>query len=172
MPLMGIETLKQNLTNPARVYLWEILVPAPIGGGNSDVLTTRCQSTSIPGRSFGEIVVPYKQTAGLKFPGKLTYPHTWECTFIDAEDKAIFDAIYAWKQAIVDDFDGVGQGDNAIKQDIYLTLLTTTGEIYMTIKLVGAYPQEVGNVDLSYDAEDTVKFPVTWSYDRWEQVST
>ena len=169
MPEMGIDTLKSNLTNPARVYLWEIVIPTAIGGGDLTALTTRCQSTSIPGRSVGEILVPYKQTGGIKFPGKLTYPHTWETTFIESEDKKIFDAIYAWNQEVIHDYDGIGAGDTAIKQDLYLTLLTTKGEIYLGIKLVGCYPQEVGNVDLNYDAEDPVRFTVTWSYDRWEE---
>lgn len=171
MPDMGVDILKNNLTNPARTYLWEVIIPNPIGGGDSNTLLVRCQSSNIPGRSFGEILVPYKQTGGVKFPGKLTYDHTWDCVFIEGEDKKIFDAIYGWNQKVVNDYDGVGEGDDAIKSDIVLTLITTKGQTFQKIKLVGCYPQAVGPVALAYDGTDPVRYTVTFSFDRWENVA-
>jgi len=168
MAEMGVNALKNNLTNPARTYLWEMIIPNPIGGGDSETLTLRCQSTNVPGRSFGEIKVPFKQSAGLKFPGKLTYSQIWACTFIEGEDKKIFDAIHAWNQSVINDYENIGEGDTEIKQDLYLTLLTTKGDEALKIKLVGCYPQEVGEVALNYETEDSIKYPVTFSFDRWE----
>ena len=168
MVFMGVNSLKNNLTNPARVYLWEIILPSLIGGGDPVAITIRAQSASMPGRSVGEILVPYKATAGVKYPGKLTYSHTWDVTFIEGEDKRIFDAIHNWNQKIIDDFDGVGDGDDTIKADMLLNLLTTKGVPYNSYKLIGAYPQAVGDIALDYTTEAGVIFPVTFSYDSWE----
>lgn len=165
---MGVDTVKTTLGNAARIFLWEILIPAPIGGGNSEVLTARCQSTKLPGRSFGDILIPFKQTAGFRVPGKLTYSHNWDLEFIEGEDKKVFDAINAWQEAVISSGDGTGGGDTAIKQDIYLSLQTTDGSAYSKIKLIGCYPKEVADVDLNFSTEEVIKFRVTFSYDRWE----
>lgn len=167
---MGADCLKNNLSNPARTYLWEAMFTNPIGGGDADVLMLRCQTTNIPGRSVGEILVPFKQSPGVKFPGKLTVSHTWICSFIEGIDKKVFNAIYAWKQAIVHDKLNVGGPDIAIKSDIYLRLLDTKGVVFLKIKLVGCYPQAVDDVPLAYEDEDTIKYSVTFSFDYWTEV--
>ena len=165
---MSVDSLKANLTNPARAYLWEVIIPTIPAGGDADSIMLRAQSATKPGKSVGAIHVPFKQSGGLQFHGKLTYTHTWECTFIEGEDKKIFTAINGWLQKIVHDYNNVGDGDLAIKSDIYLNLLTTAGEVYQSIKLIGCFPQEVGEVPLSYDEEATIMYPVTFAYDRWE----
>jgi len=170
MARMGIDNLKANLTNPARTYLWEVLIPNVIGGGSdTETLLLRCQSTSIPGRTVEGITVPFKATAGVKFPGRVTFTHTWDCEFIEGEDKAVFQAFYNWLQKIVNAREGVGEAAPDVKVDIVLNLLNTKGEQYNSLKLVGCYPEAVGNVDLNYNASEVVRFTVTFSYDWVEQ---
>jgi len=171
MPSMGVDNLRTNLTNPARVYLWEVVIPNVIGGGaDSATLLVRAQSSAIPGRSHAAITVPYKQTGGLVFPGKVAYSHTWVCTFIESEDKKVHDFIYNWMQLIVHDRDGVGQGDPSIQTDILLSLAGTKGDEYMRIKMIGAYVQDVGDVALTYTDEAMITYSVTFAYNRWERV--
>jgi len=167
MSNMGADSLKNNLSNPARVYLWEVVFSNPIGGGDAEALMLRCQTTAIPGRSVGEILIPFKQSAGVKFPGKLTMSHTWAATFIEGTDKKVFEALHAWEQAIVHDRLNTGLPDVAIKANIYLRLLDSQGDPHLSIKLVGCYPQETAEVPLTYEDEDTVKYPATFSYDYW-----
>lgn len=171
MPKMGADNLKASLSNPARVYLWEVIIPNVLGGGaDPEDLLVRCQSTNIPGRQQGQIVVPYKQTAGIVYPGKLAYGgHTWQSTFVEGEDKVIHDFVYNWQQIVVSDRDGVGNGDENVKADILLSMVTTKGDEYMRIKLFGCYPQEIGDVALSYDTEAMIMYPVTFAFDRWER---
>jgi len=172
MPQMGLDSLKSNLTNPARTYLWEVLVPVPIGNGDSTTYTVRDQSTEIPGRQNPQIKIPYKQTAGIAVAGKLQYDQTWMVTFIEGEDKKVFDAIQSWQQDIVNNVTGIGVGDPLYKTDVYLTTITTAGNTYMKIKLRGAWIQNVGKIGVSYEAgEGTVKYPVTFSFDTWEDAT-
>lgn len=166
---MSADNLKNNLSNPARAYLWEVMFTNPIGGGNAEVLMLRCQSANIPGSSFGEILIPFKQTPGIKFPGKLTVSHAWATTFIEGMDKKVFDAIHAWRQAIVHDRLGIGGPDIAIKANVYLRLLDTQGNVIMKVKFVGMYPQAVDDVPVAMDSEAAVYYSVTWSFDHWEE---
>lgn len=167
---MSADNLKNNLTNLAKVYLWEVLFANPIGGGDAEALSLRCQSTAVPGSSFGSILIPYKQSPGIKFPGKLTMPHTWTCTFVEGTDGKIFDSIYKWKQAIVHDRLNIGGPDALIKADIHLRLQGMDGAVVRRIKLVGCYPELMDDTPLTYENEAGVMFTVTWSYDRWEKV--
>jgi len=168
---MSADVLLNNLTNPAKSFLWTVVFTNPVGGGDGKSLETRCQTASIPGRSVGSIVIPFKGTAGIKFPGKLTMSHTWSMTFLEsAADRKTFDAIYAWKQAIVDAKTGLGGPDSIIKSSIYLKCLNQSGAVWLTIKLTGCYPENMSDVPLSYSSQEQIMFNVTWAYDRWEKV--
>ena len=166
---MGADSLANNLSNPARTYLWEVMFANPVGGGDKDVLTLRCQTTNLPGRSVGEILIPFKASPGIKVPGKLTMSHTWVSSFIEGADKKVFAALHAWQQIITHDRLNIGGPTIAIKTDIYLRLLDTKGAVYLKIRLVGCYVQAVDDVALAYTDEDTIKYSATFSYDFWEE---
>lgn len=161
------DLLKNTLDNPARTYLWDVLIPKPVGGGDRDALQTRCQSVTFPGRSVGIIKVPYKQSAGIQLPGKLVYPHLWKAEFVENADGKIFDALYNWAQSLVHDITNVGVGDAFTKTDIYLSLSDVAAAEWRRIQMKGVFFSEVGDVDLSYDSEGIIKFVATFAYDSW-----
>ena len=171
MPEMSVNALKANLSNPQRDFLWEILIPSPIGDGEVQVYNLRAQSTTIPARGQGAIPIPFKQTAGIMVPGKLSFDHEWACTFIEGEDKKVWDAINSWMNKVVNVGTGVGEGDSEIKTDIYLTLIEVGGDISLKLKLKGCYPKSLEAVPLSYETEAIVKYPVTFSFDYVETSS-
>lgn len=166
----SVNVLKNNLTNPQRIYMWEVLIPTPVGGGQSETFSVRARSAEIPGSSFGTINIPYKQTAGIVVAGKLQYDHKWECVLIEGEDHAVYDALYEWQQQIVNNLTGIGVGDPLYKTDMYIILQDTTGETGMKIKLKGAYIEAIGKVGLDYENEGIVKYPVTFAFDSFEKV--
>lgn len=169
MANMSSDNLRNNLNNPARLYLWDVMFTNPIGGGDAETLELRCQTATVPGRSVGEILVPFKATAGIKFPGKLTMSHNWTATFVEGIDKKVFDALHAWSQAIIDARTGIGGLDTLIKSNIYLRLTDVDGNVFMKIKLVGCYLQAVDDVPLSFETEGVVMYSATFSYDYWEE---
>ena len=167
MTQMGIDALKNNLSNPGRAYLWEVLFAAPIGG-DTNTLLVRCQSTQIPDRDYQDIHIPYKQTGGIQYPGKLTYSHHWDCTFVEGEDRAIFDAIYEWQNRIVNDYTGIGSTN--IKRDVYLHLIDVNGHVSQRIRMIGCYLKTKPAVALAMSSEERITYSVTFSYDSWEYV--
>ena len=167
----GIDVLKNNLTNPARAYLFDVIFPIPMGGGDAETLMLRCQASSIPMVGIGEIKVPYKQTAGTKYHGKVIMDQTWDLTFIEGEDKAIFQEFYNWIKKVVDPKSGIGSPDPDVKTDVILSLKTTADEEYLKIKLRGVWIQRINAVTLDYGTEDPIRLPVTLAYDYWEQLT-
>ncbi|MHA1592007.1 MAG: hypothetical protein ACTSUP_06015 [Candidatus Heimdallarchaeaceae archaeon] len=164
MSQMSINSLKNNLTNPARSYLWEVLFANPLGG-DTETLLLRCRSTNIPGVSLGSILLPYKQTGGVKYPGKKTFSHTWSATFVEGEDRAMWDAFYEWTQSIVNAETGLGSFN--IKTDIYLHLINTDGTVSKKIKLVGCYIESQEDIAITNDTDAEINIAVTFSYDYW-----
>jgi hypothetical protein len=167
---MSNATLKSNITNPARVYLWNVIIAQPVGGGDTTTLMLRCLTSELPGRSFGTIEVPYKQGPNLQYSGKLKYDHTLACTFIESEDNKTFQAFYNWCQSTIHDVTNIGAGDTDIKTDISLQLITTKDEEYMQIKLKGCWVQSMGKLSLDYSTEGVVMLPITFRFDTWEKV--
>lgn len=166
---IGTESLRSNLTNIARVYLWEVEFIDPVGGGDKEALKIRCQSTQRPGRSSGQIHVPYKGTGGIEFPGKVTFLHRWTCTFIEGTDTKISTALLQWQQAILNARTGQGSIDQEIKTNVYLKLLDQKNAVVETIKLVGCFPLDVSDVSLSNAEEAPIVYTVVFSYDYWEK---
>jgi hypothetical protein len=166
---MSVNNLKSNLSNPARDYLFDVIIPNPIGGGDAETLLLRAQSASLPGRGVGVIKVPYKQSAGINFHGKLTYGQAWQVTFVEGEDGRVFDILHAWNQNIIHDVANVGIGDVFIQQDIIFNCLTTRGETWRQIVLKNAFPSNVSDVPMGYDNQQVVRYSVTWTYDSWEK---
>jgi hypothetical protein len=169
---MGVDNLKNHLTNAARVFLWDVLIPVPIGDGDSVTYQIRAQSSEIPARGNEVITIPYKATAGIRVAGKLNYGgNTWECTFIEGEDKKVFDAIFSWQQKIVDNVAGIGVGDPLYKTDVYITLQKVSGETFMKLKMKGAWIQNMGKTALQYGTDETIKYSVTFCFDSVEDAS-
>lgn len=164
MSEMSSDSLKNNINNPARSYIFEVLMPNPLSGDPLTLLL-RCRSTSIPGVSVGSIHIPYKQTGGIKIPGKKTFTHTWSCTFIEGEDRATWNTFYEMAQAIIDAETGLGAF--GIKRDIYLHLQDQDDTISLRIKLVGAYIESQDDVALAHSEEGELNIAVTFSYDYW-----
>ena len=165
---MGVDSLKANLTNPARVYLWDVIIPAPIGTGDTTTYQVRAQTSQVPQVSDAPIHIDYKQTAGVQVSGKKEYEHTWACTFLEGEDHKVYDALYSWTQTIVHDVTGVGVGDPLYKTDVYLNLVTVAGSNYMSVHLKGAWIQTIGTFEVSYATNDVIKYTVTFQFDSIE----
>ena len=169
MGQMGVDVLKNNLTNPARTYLWEFEIPAPKGTGSNDVWFIRAVSAIIPGKSFDDIDINYKGTGGFRVPGRERYSHDFPVTILEGEDKRGFVAINSWQNQIRS-IDGTGEPDSNLKTDGILILLDNKESSWNRIKLTGIYPKSVGDVELSYDNSTNIKFNVVFSYDRWEPI--
>jgi hypothetical protein len=82
----------------------------------------------------------------------------------------VFDALHGWSEAITSAKTGVGGPDVAIKADVYLRCLSMQGEVWMTIKAIGMYVQNVDDVAMNYEDDTSIYFNATFSYDRWEKV--
>jgi len=166
----SVEALRNNLQTPARAYVWRMLIPNPIGGGDIEALRIRCESSVMPGDSHGIIHLDYMGTGGIDVPGRQRYSHTLVLVFREGEDSRVFDSIRAWRDKITDPKEGIGSPDPSVKTDIYLEALTLENNVWKTIKLIGVWPASVADVALTWNSDEVIKFSVTFQYDYWISV--
>lgn len=168
---MSIDVLRNNLTNPAKSYLWAVVFPKIIGGGDGITLATRCQSAGLPGRSTSSIKIPFRGTPGFKVPGQASVSQTWRLDFLESTaDKKTFTALYNWSQVIHNMRTGLGSPDPSVKADLYFQALDQAGATWLTIKLIGCYIEDIGEISVSYSTNSSMMFSATFSYDWWEMV--
>jgi hypothetical protein len=169
---MSVDVLRNNLTNPAKSYLWATVFPKLIGGGDGTALAARCQSAGLPGRATQSIKIPFRGTPGFKVPGKAAMTQTWSLDFLESTaDKKTFTALYNWQQVINNTRTGLGSPDPLVKTDLYFQCLDQAGATWLSIKLVGCYLESMGDISTSYGSNSTMIFSATFSYDWWELVT-
>ncbi|MFA5398500.1 MAG: hypothetical protein WC346_20980, partial [Methanogenium sp.] len=130
----------------------------------------RCKSSVLPGRDFGDIIIPFKQGPGVIYPGKLNLSHHLPLTFHEGEDRAIFLTFYQWMNMIVDIKTGLSQGEPGYRRDLYLNLLNTTGVVAMRYKMTGSYPKLIEEKTLDQSSEKELDFSVVMAFNEWLKV--
>jgi hypothetical protein len=158
-----------NLPDIQRDYMFELWIPN-IQQLNMDDMIIRVRSAAIPGRSNESIESVFM---GMKqfFPGKPVMPYTFACNIEEFEDKKVAKALYSWQQLLFDIEDnGASKGTKKsdVVRDIDLRMYKYNGNILSTIRFFNAWPEIVGDVTLDYTASASVKYPVTFRYDRWK----
>ena len=146
-----------------------------------DDLTIRCRSIAIPGSGFEfyeSNFMGFKQ----KFPIKVKYTNTVTTEFEEFEDQIILKLLYCWKNKIIqqnahamppENMGGDGkmkfQDKMAYKRSITLNLYSFDGwKLQKSIVMVNAWPENVNEVNLTYDSSNSVKYSVDWGFDFWK----
>ena len=147
--------------NPAKQFLWEVLIPAlPIS-------SIKAVSTQFPGSGSTDIDL-YHMGQLAKFAGTVEYEHTWQCTIVESESGDVFNAMYEWKQLVFDQKTGVQADVAAYKRDVMLTMLTSINTPWAKIVLKGAYPKDISTVEIDKSANtEAFKWVIMFNYDFW-----
>jgi hypothetical protein len=160
---MHIQDFTAIVGNPAKQFLWEVIIPAlPFSA-------IKAQSTQFPGVGSTDIEL-WHMGQSAKFVGTVEYEHTWNCSIVESESGDVFNAMYAWKQLCFDQKTGSMQDVAAYKRDITIKALTSAGNAWATIKLKGAYPKSIDTVEMDKSANtESFKFQLQFNYDYWHK---
>lgn len=158
-------------------YQWLFQVNGVDAGGveNLETLSLRCQSASLPGTNYGTAERPWMNHT-VVYPNKPEKHGTLPVTFYMYNDLSARTLMENWNQAIVGPRSGVGLSFDEIFGTITLKLLNANprgggdqAENIGRAELYMAWPQEVGEPDLSDDNTDTIAtFDVTFQYSNHE----
>lgn len=173
-----IESRLKGKPDIIRTYNWEITIPriGEVSESLKDVeeLVCRARSTSIPSRGHGKIESNFGAMKQF-FPGKPVFTNTIQVTFEDTEDQILSLGLYEWANRIFDVRPNVPTGGTSLAEkkrevalDMILTLQDNNREaLKKRYKLVNCFIENIDEVALDYADENSVKIPVTFSYDFW-----
>lgn len=127
-----------------------------------------CMSSSVPGYTTGIIEVPYFGRK-VKIAGDRTYAE-WTTTVMIEEDFAQRRTLETWAQRINSAVENVRDYRRSeYKQDATVTLYRKNGSRAQRYKLVGAWPSDIGPIELDWGTTDTIgSYSVTWAFDYFE----
>ena len=131
---------------------------------DSKMISYHVRSTTLPESNVEELILNW-QGLDFKVAGKRSYLD-WTITFNVDINYEIREDFEQWVDKISSKD---GHGDiKQYMQDQTLYLLNGEGTKVSTVKLVDAWPKNVGAVSLDYSAMDIAQFDVTFSYQYHE----
>ena len=135
---------------------------------NSIKTSYLCKSASLPPSNIGLADVNYMGRK-IKIAGDRDFP-SWTTSFYEDLDMVNRQSFERWSSYISSHESNVGYVEPLkYYADIRLHLLShENGKPFRTYTLINAFPTEIGEIDLAYDANDTIgEFSVTWEYNYW-----
>lgn len=152
----------------ARPTLFYVQINNPVVTGADSTTTYMVEAASLPGMSVGTIQVPYFGRL-LPQPGDRQF-QPWQVNVINDEDFAVRNAFETWNNRI-NSLEGNIRNFATSQAAEYtstatVTQLSKTGAALRTYEFVNLYPAEIGDIQLSWGAQDQIEtFPVTFMYD-------
>ena len=166
----SIDIFRANFGNAARNSLFYIaLLPASSSKLSYGKMTFLVRSTSIPAWSVEKKELGWQ---GYKMPfGGATVHDDWTCTFMVDKEAAIYKTMVDWKNMVHNAKTNVYGDPVDYMRDQRIQLLSLDGtKSILDIDLIGAFPTQVGTLELNYDNSDVATFQVTFAYVRHELV--
>ena len=133
------------------------------------------KAAALPGSTINSIPVPFRGRQ-LKVTGDREFAD-WNVQVINDNNFSVRDAFERWHDAINGNASNVaGRGldvtnFNTYVGNIEIDQLGRNGETIKRYRLIGAWPTEVGNIDLSFDVGEIEEFSVNFTY-QWFETNT
>jgi hypothetical protein len=148
--------------------------------GDIDNLVVRIKSCVIPSRG-NEIIESYFMGMKQLFPGKPVFGHTLNCMIEEGSDQKMLTFLNTWNNKIfntvVADSNagasvlGTKRGTNGYASDMILQMYNYDGTpLTKAIKFFNSWPSNVADASLDFTSNDSVKYSVDFSYDRYELI--
>jgi len=163
---LHIQEFTSIVGNPAKIFQWEILIPAlPIS-------SIKAQSAQFPGVGSTDIDL-YHMGQIAKFPGTVEYEHTWQCVIVESESGDVFNAMYEWKQLIHDQKTGFQDSPASFKKDVIIMGISSASIPWIKIVLKQAYPKSIDTLELDKASNtEAWKWTLLFNYDWWQKADS
>ena len=157
----------------ARPNLFRVTLNFPAyAGGNAELTSFMCKSAQLPASTINVVDVPFRGRQ-LKIAGDRTFDD-WTVTVINDTGFEVRNAMERWMNGINGHTANTGfTNPVAYQSDLIVDQLDKDGSVLKSYNFRGAFPSNIGAIDLSYDTVDTVEeFDVEFSIQYWESNTT
>jgi hypothetical protein len=173
MATFRIDDFKSKLVNGgARPNLFRCTINFPsYAGGNSELTSFLCKAAQLPSSVIAQIDVPFRGRQ-LKIAGDRTFEN-WTATITNEASFEVRDSFERWMNGINEHVSGTGLVNPVDYQaDILVEQLGRNDEILKACNIRGAFPVNLGAIELAYETTDTLEeFTCEFAYQYWEAVN-
>lgn len=159
----NLYSFRNTIKDHGRAYLFLIKIPA-IAGNSNEALTCFARSTNLPAYSIQNTQIAFQ---GMQY-NVATVPtfEPWSVNFLCDEAHTLRHRFLGWQQTIFDAQRQVAGSPLNYKADnITVSQLGRAGNVITTYKFIGAYPNNVGQVELNHGTLEPEAFDVQFTYD-------
>lgn len=174
MAILGVDDFKSKLTGGgARANLFKVTLNFPTyAGGDVELTSFLCRSTSLPASTMGVVEVPFRGRV-LKMAGDRTFEN-WSATILNDTGFVVRDAMERWMNGINSHQTNTGLVNPVDYQaDLIVEQLDRDENILKKYTFRGAFPVNVAAIELSYDQATAIEeFAVEFAVQYWESNTT
>lgn len=154
----------------ANAFRVDLAFPTVVTGGSASALMGQfmIKAASLPESNVGKTSAYYRGRE-VKLAGEREFA-PWTVTAYNDTNFMIRNSFEKWSNAMNDNISNGGIiRPSDYMADLTVTQLDRNGNEVKQYKMVGAWPQLVGNIELAYESNNEVEtFPITFEYQRWE----
>ena len=158
----------------ARGNQFQVTMPFPgfaSVGGETRNMSFLCKATNLPGMTLGEVGVPFRGRL-LYVAGDRTF-ETWTTTILNDTDFLVRNAMERWMNGISEHANNTGLvNPTEYQTDLIMEQLDKAGNVTKTYDIRGAFPINIGQVDMAYETEGISETTVEFAYQYWESNTT
>ena len=138
------------------------------GGQLSRDASFLCQATNLPAMTLGEFALNFRGRQ-LYIAGDREFADAWTTTFLNDTSFSIRTALERWSNGINDLELSTGVNDpSGYMADLEVFQLDRDDNVLKAYKFVNAWPQSIGQVDLSMETTNEIEtFECTWRYQHF-----
>jgi hypothetical protein len=174
MAILGVDDFKAKLRGGgARSNLFKATINFPgYAAGDVELTSFMCKGAQLPQSQIEEVPISFRGRI-LKIAGERSF-EPWSITVLNDTDFGTRDAMERWMNGINGHTTNVGLVNPVDYQaDLIVEQLDRDGSSIKRYDFRGAFPVNVGEIDLDYDTAGQIEqFQVVFAYQYWESNTT
>ena len=174
MAILGVDDMKAKLVGGgARPNLFKVTMAFPsYVTANVELASYMCKASSMPASTITPIEVPFRGRQ-LKIAGDRTFD-PWSVTIINDTDFNVRNSFEQWMNGINQHEENTGLTQpSSYMADMIVEQLDKDGTVKKTYNIRGAFPSNLGAIELSYESGDVIEeFEVEMQIQYWESDKT
>jgi hypothetical protein len=171
MSLFDVDAFRARLANGgARPNQFQVIITTPSGANAGEMpqlspfLVT---AASLPGQTIGTVGGVFYRGREVKLAGDKVFA-PWTTTIINDSELKARSQLENWMNAIENNQTKTTEAGLALTDysaQMIVSQLDKNGEVIRTYVLLGAWPTDISEIPLSFDANDQISsFTCTWNY--------
>ena len=166
MARTSLSDVQGSIVDPAQVWNFDLFfekLPSGLGGDTS-MLTIRCQAATLPGAEMEQVTVELHGVA-IRYRGRRTYNGTFTVQFAENVDYTTYQMFRDWHNLMLSWENNTGSSSSTYKVPVSVICYDDAGNEIKSFGITGVWPQTVPDISFDGSQSGYVQPEITFSYD-------